>query len=457
MSTSEDQMESEPKLNGIRIKIVNYIFILILSLCAIVLLIISHNIFREYLQIRQLNDDHARIQHDAENVHEASDDLTKDVQLFVMWGDTAYLDDYFKEANETRRREAAINDLKDLNVSDELVKLLEHSVEQSMELMQLEYEAMRYAAEGYHLNISDLPQEVQDTVLPAGAEKLSDEEKLDKAEDLVFGNEYYGYKNRIKDYEKQCLDRALSDVSTKEAIESEEMRRLLLLLYFSLAVVCLVSVLLFITISRMIVIPLNHAVASITAKNRIDPLKGTYEIKYMSHVYNEFYHDSIETQKQLKIEAERDMLTGVLNRRGHKTVTDALSSEKYPIALLLVDIDRFKYVNDTYGHEMGDTALKKLAKILLETFRSTDITSRIGGDEFVVIMADLTEANKDIIEEKARIVNERMSVPGPDECPPLTVSIGCAFSDAGYRDSVFKKADIKMYEVKHTGGNGIRF
>ncbi|MCR4611916.1 MAG: hypothetical protein K5644_08465, partial [Lachnospiraceae bacterium] len=139
------------KIVGIHIKNVNYAFIVILAFFAVVLLVIAQNIYSEYKQIEQLADDYERIQQDGENVHQASDDLTRNAQLFVMWGDTTYIDDYFKESNETRRRQLAIEDLRSLNVSDNLVKLLENSVVQSMELMQLEYLAMRYAAEGYHL------------------------------------------------------------------------------------------------------------------------------------------------------------------------------------------------------------------------------------------------------------------------------------------------------------------
>ncbi len=457
MSIPENRIDERSKISGVHIKSVNYVFILILSALIIVLFAIAHNIYSEYMEIEELAAKHGRIQNDAENVHEASDELTKDVQLFVVLGDTSFLDEYFKEAKETKRRESAIEDLRELKVSAELLKSLELSVEQSFALMQLEYKAMRYAAEGYHMDIASLPEEVRDIKLPDGSEALSDEDKIKQAEILVFGEEYYGYKNRIRNYEKECLDRALIDVENLKDAENKEMRNLLGILHVSLIILSLMGIFLFVVILRMVVNPLNRAVDKISSKNKIDPLLGTYEIKYMSHVYNEFHYDSVEIQKKLKREAERDSLTGVLNRRGHQTVIETLSSETFPIALLLVDIDDFKNVNDKYGHETGDTALKKLAQVLLETFRTTDITSRIGGDEFVVIMGDLTMANREVIEEKARIINELLGVPGPGKCPALSVSIGCAFSEVGYNDHLFNEADHKMYEVKREGGRGIRF
>lgn len=457
MSISEQQSENRNNIKGIHIKKVNYIFVLILSAFVIGLFVVSHNIYSEYKEIKQLADEYDRIQGDAKNVQKATDDLTRDVQLFVMRGEIAYLEDYFKEANEVKRREAAIADLKEMNVSNDLVELLEESVEQSMELMQLEYLAMRYAGEGYHIDLSGLPKVVTDVALPAGSENLSDEEKIEKAENLVFGDEYFGYKSRIENYQQQCLSRALEDVSSKRAAEDEEMRKLLLLLHISLDVVGLNSIIYFLIISNMVVNPLSRAVGKIASRRKIEPLQGTYEIKYMSYVYNEFYHDSFEIQKKLKQDAERDSLTGVLNRRGYGTVIETLATEKFPIAFLMVDIDHFKNVNDTYGHETGDTALKKLAHILLETFRDTDIVSRIGGDEFVVIMGGATQTNRDVIEKKAEKINEVLAIPGPDNCPALTVSIGTAFSEAGYSDQVFAEADQKMYEVKRSGGKGIRF
>ncbi|MCR4610572.1 MAG: GGDEF domain-containing protein [Lachnospiraceae bacterium] len=452
-----DKGKDSKQIVGIHIKNVNYAFIMILAFFAIVLFVIAQNIYSEYKEIEQLADDYERIQQDGQNVHEASDYLTKNAQLFVMWGDTACIDNYFREANEVKRRQIAIEDLKELNASSNLIELLENSVVQSMELMQLEYIAMRYAAEGYHLNISELPQEVQDVVLPEGTNKLTDQQKLEKAKEYALGDEYYAYKSRIEGYVTQYLDHALAEVSDKRDNENAEMKGLIILLHISLAIVCVISIILFVTISRMIIKPLNNAVDSISKKRKIEPLEGTYEIKYMSHVYNEFHSDSVEIQKQLKKDAERDSLTGVLNRRGHQTVIERLSSETYPLAFLLVDIDDFKSVNDTYGHETGDDALMKLAKVLLETFRTTDITSRVGGDEFVVIMGETTEDDKAAIEQKAQIINERLSVPGPNKCPALTVSIGCAFSHAGYNNHIFNEADKKMYEIKHKGGNGIQF
>lgn len=457
MSTYEKNMKGGPKISGIRIKNVNYAFLIILTFAAVVLFIIARNIYDEYLEINELADNYDHIQYCANDVRSASDELTRDVQLFVMRGDISYLDSYFREANDTRRREIALEELKELDVSDELVGLLEQSVQQSMELMQLEYRAMRYAAGGYHISDSELPEEVLSVKLPEDLSSISDSEKIKKAQELVFGDEYYGYKARIGAYQQQYLDRALTGVLTLKKAEKDEMQRLLASLQIALFIVFVTSIALFMMISRMIVNPLRYAVRSIATKNTIAPLQGTYEIKYMSQVYNDFHYDSVEIQKKLKHEAERDALTGVLNRRGHQTVIEALSAETYPIALLIVDIDDFKHVNDTYGHETGDIALKKLARALLDTFRSTDITSRVGGDEFVVIMGDITKENKDAIERKAGEINRLMSIPGPDECPPLSVSIGCAFSHVGYNDHIFNEADEKMYEVKRSGGNGIRF
>lgn len=98
-----------------------------------------------------------------------------------------------------------------------------------------------------------------------------------------------------------------------------------------------------------------------------------------------------------------------------------------------------------------------VAALLLSTFRSTDITSRIGGDEFTVVLSEVTEEHKEIIEKKIDLINETLQNPGPEGGPKLSISVGCAFSSSGYTERLFNAADAKMYDSKESGGKKISF
>ena len=105
-----------------------------------------------------------------------------------------------------------------------------------------------------------------------------------------------------------------------------------------------------------------------------------------------------------------------------------------------------------YGHTAGDRVLIRVAKCLMECFRESDYVFRIGGDEFAVILPNTRSEDGKRIREKLLQVNQILSHPEEEEIP-VTLSIGIAFSAAGYRDTLFEKADRAMYVVKENGRN----
>ena len=120
------------------------------------------------------------------------------------------------------------------------------------------------------------------------------------------------------------------------------------------------------------------------------------------------------------------------------------------------DIDDFKKVNDTYGHEIGDQALRKVAALLEESFRSADYIFRVGGDEFAAILHDVTPEHKEIIGRKIDRINHTLQHP-PKDFPKYSVSIGAAFSQNGYEDELFGQADAALYHTKKNGRCGYTF
>ncbi len=173
---------------------------------------------------------------------------------------------------------------------------------------------------------------------------------------------------------------------------------------------------------------------------------------------------SIESVQQLSEQAKTDPLTGLLNRRYMhlilRDITELSSITEQPFTIAIVDIDDFKRINDSYGHLVGDCILKKLAKLLRDSFRRGDYIFRYGGEEFLIVMpsTSLNEAVK--ILERFRKMVERHIFRCEGKEIRITVSIG-VYSDIPKSGksilSYIRCADIKLYKAKRLGKNRVVF
>lgn len=138
-----------------------------------------------------------------------------------------------------------------------------------------------------------------------------------------------------------------------------------------------------------------------------------------------------------------DALTGLYNRSAYDFMRHDLDMSRN--ALLLVDVDKFKGVNDTYGHDVGDLVLKRVAEVLKYSFRSTDLVFRLGGDEFVVIMFNVDSSMRDQVRTKIEQANVMLQKP-KDDLPPTSLNVGVAFADRENPEGdIFKDADTALY------------
>ena len=158
-----------------------------------------------------------------------------------------------------------------------------------------------------------------------------------------------------------------------------------------------------------------------------------------------------------KEKSQFDGLTKIFNRA---TFMEFLVEEmrrsrlrKLPLSLLMLDIDNFKKVNDTYGHLTGDMVLKSLAAILTKTLRRNDIIARYGGEEFVVIIPH--ENLEQSYKIGAKLIKSIAEFRAAD-MPPFTVSMGCtSLQDDDVADSFLKRADLALYDAKRGGKNTV--
>lgn len=178
--------------------------------------------------------------------------------------------------------------------------------------------------------------------------------------------------------------------------------------------------------------------------------------KELTKELNDNLFESLRAEEIMKYRAEHDALTGIPNRIGFDEMIGRLKKEQFPLAFALVDVDSFKIINDTYGHEIGDKILVKVAQVLDSAFRSSDSVFRIGGDEFAILFNNIAENQKDFIIRKIQNINDSLQNP-IDGLPPTALSVGVAYSSGGYRDELFNCADKALYEVKKRGKCGVFF
>ena len=166
-------------------------------------------------------------------------------------------------------------------------------------------------------------------------------------------------------------------------------------------------------------------------------------------------------QDRLAHQAFHDGLTGLANRDlFHNDLDKALeraARRATSVAVLYLDLDNFKSVNDTFGHEAGDELLKQVGDRLKRCIRASDTAARLGGDEFAAVVDDMA-ARADVVALAGRIVEELDAIPQLDATLPIRASIGIALSDetTTTADRLLKNADYAMYEAKVAGKNGYR-
>jgi len=167
---------------------------------------------------------------------------------------------------------------------------------------------------------------------------------------------------------------------------------------------------------------------------------------------------TVEQIKGLKKNASTDQLTGLLNKVSSQIELTKLCKKSLG-ALMMIDLDSFKLVNDIHGHAMGDQVLINFADILRSAVRPTDILGRLGGDEFVAFCQGIQD--EEAIAAKSKFINERITetaryLMGADTNIPLGASIGCVFVPMSGTDfaELYQKADKALYTVKQNGKHG---
>jgi diguanylate cyclase (GGDEF)-like protein len=170
-----------------------------------------------------------------------------------------------------------------------------------------------------------------------------------------------------------------------------------------------------------------------------------------------------DLQNELKLLAATDPLTKLYNRRYFtqtaKHIFDLARREKKDLSLIMLDIDKFKNVNDTYGHDVGDMVIVALANQLIEYHRQSDIACRFGGEEFVILLPNTSLDNAVSLAQDIRLDVENLNIQTNNSQLKFTISLGVSkvnFNDEINIEKALKRADDALYDAKRSGRNMVR-
>lgn len=168
-----------------------------------------------------------------------------------------------------------------------------------------------------------------------------------------------------------------------------------------------------------------------------------------------------ESEQQMRLLAQTDELTGIFNRRRFMELAlkEVKRANRYPAALSMImfDVDKFKQVNDTYGHAVGDIVLKSIVDTAYSKARGVDILGRLGGEEFAIVLPNTNLSDATLVAERLRRDVEALEIPVKGEKLRITISlgvselVGCAID----LDSILRGADMALYKAKDGGRNRV--
>ena len=422
-----------------------------IAITALLLFMAFHTI-KSFHALSDATDTYIELQEAADSLMKASDYLTDEAQIYTVLGDRAHMENYFNEAETVRRREQAIEAMEASVPDSEALNALKTAMSESVSLMNREYYAMKLMllAQGD----GNVPEAMKDVEISQEHTALSREAQEQLARQMMHDEDYYAQKDMIRTDLTMCIDELKNDTHGTQSSMEAYMHTDLVWMTVLIVIQSLAIVLLLWVTTSLGINPLLQAVEHIKRDQKL-PITGANEFRYLAGTYNNMYTIYKKSIDSLSYQASHDELTGVYNRSGYDLIRHSV--DLATTAFLLFDADKFKRVNDYYGHEVGDRVLQKIAGALTENFSSDDYICRIGGDEFMVLMVHINKDVKRLIEHKVTQINEDLSS-AQDGLPPITVSAGVALCrDTDNPQELFHDADVALYYVKEHGRDGCCF
>ena len=440
---------------SVRIGALAWIMVVVSLVISIALFVVDSLSSSAFQQLQEATDTFILCERAIGSLADGSNYLTNQARSFAVTGKKEYVSNYFLEATVTQRRDKAMRTLNEHIGDPYLKQLMNDAMNTSLALMEREYYIMVLTVEGHGGDVTDYPMELQSVILSLADQDLSPEEKRALAVEQAFGHTYSFYRSEIDSKISAFQSGLVETLGQEQVLCSQRLSRtqvashILVVLFFA-AFAATISVLF-----RLVVWPLLKSTGFIEEQKFL-PIRGAREMRLLAANYNRILEKILTKQEHLNYAVEHDSLTGAYSRAiFDKFCSDPGDDE--PVALMLVDLDHFKKINDTFGHKVGDRVLKRSAELLLGAFRSDDLICRIGGDEFAGILFGMTPEGKELLRGKLMAVEEALKHPKDDDLPPCSLSIGVAFGPSRAAKDLHVDADNAMYRAKKAGRGTVVF
>ena len=447
-------MEKTSNKRGISLKLIHGILVVLSLSLSISLVIITRFAESSFRKIDDLSNGYIQCTQDIQILDETSDYLTSKSREYVAIGNAQAAADYIIEINEKRTREKSLENVNKYFANTEVQTLLEDALDSSNRLADKEVYAMRLVGDVY--GFSNLPDAIKTVSIREEDVYLTNEEKKDKAINMVFGDDYSTLKGVIdKDVEDSL--QLLISITTERKTEANNNLIGVLIIHEILGISTLLIVLALGVITYiLLLIPLKRSIEAINENKRID-VYGSKELNIVVKAYNEMFENNQKQQKALQYEVSHDILTGISNRHEYTSICNRLA--KSNVIYIIADVDKFKGINDTFGHAIGDQVLSEVARKLRETFLNHDRVFRVGGDEFIIFVEDVSKERKKELELTLEDINNTFAQRHEYQGFPLvSLSFGVVEKDENMTfEDAYRRADKALYKVKATGGCGFEF
>ncbi|MBP5160142.1 MAG: diguanylate cyclase, partial [Lachnospiraceae bacterium] len=360
LSEKEDDSKT---IKGIAISNFAYVFLFSIMLFTLLTIISMINVSDKYHNMLVASNGYNEARNNIDLLRAGSDCLTEEVRQFVITGDKSYMDNYFTEVNVTRRRDKAVEGLSDNpDISRDTVNKLVAALNKSNKLKAIECHAMHLTAYLNGIPERTLDPEVLAYQITEEEFAESETELFKQSYELVFGDEYMMIKDEIMEGLEEALDGVENDTGTELEMTSSMLQRTLTVQIILTLLVLIVIIIGVANMNSLIIRPIKNIDEKIKTGDNLD-LEGALEIQTMAHTYNIILEQNNMRRDLLSYKAEHDELTQLLNRNAFEKITYKLKDLKTPMGLLVMDLDKFKSVNDRYGHSTGDEALKVVSKV----------------------------------------------------------------------------------------------
>lgn len=403
---------------------------------------------------RKTLEDYSSFKMNSLRMRDISNYLSDQARLFIITGDVQYAETYFNEKNSKHDRKDAMQKILELYKDNDIeTKKSAAAFSQMENLSAIEVYAMKMRFESLIDYDGQIPEEFKSIKLKPEEEKLSPAEKDAKATDMLFSSSYLIYKMKVDSSFNFRIDE-LEKSNLKDILENfSSVSKRIQYLGAALIAIIIILALFFKIYTVEILRPIESYMNSIVSNERLTA-KGTEELRTLAETYNIFYDIKEANEQRLRQTAETDPLTGLSNRRAFENICSDFAHDDAHIALLMIDVDNFKGVNDTYGHKVGDIVLKNVASQLVKAFRQTDRAARLGGDEFSVLLTNVNGDIDQILQRKITRINENLAELEGQGYGKVSISVGGVMSYDGFRQELFEKADKALYETKSRGKKG---